>query len=111
MVGKARVRGSSTLASSSNRTSVRYAKKHQSQLLTTPDSSTKRDSVRSANKQQIQISFISTRKARTKHTVSSKIRRKRQITPVLVGEQPAHSRDQEVLSFIFHGVIFLLPFL
>ena len=92
-------------------TSVRSANKHQSQLLATPESSTKRNSVRSANKQQSQISFISTSKARIKHTVSVTIHRKRQITPVPVGEHPAHSQAQEVPLLICHGVICLLPFL
>ena len=79
-VGTVRGRGSATLERSTKRTSVRSTNKHQSRILTTPARSTKRTSVISANKQQSQISFISTRKARTKHTVSSTIRRKRQIT-------------------------------
>ena len=95
-VGTARGRGSATPASSAKRTSVRSANKYQSHLSTTLASSTKRTSVssvnkqqskisitlsrstkstsvRSANKQKIQILFISTRKARTKHTVSFSI--------------------------------------
>ena len=41
-VGTARGRVSTTLASSFKSTSIRSAKKHQSQLLTTPEISTKR---------------------------------------------------------------------
>ena len=55
-------------------------KKHQIKLLTTPASSTKITSVRSTIKHQSQVYFTSTSKARTKHTVSSTICRKRQIT-------------------------------
>ena len=79
-VGIARRRGSVNLASSAKSTSVRSNKRHQSQLLTTPARSTKRTPVISSNIQQSQISLISTRNARTKHTVSFTIRRKRQIT-------------------------------
>ena len=79
-VGTEKGRGSATPESSANRNSIRYANKQQSQLSNTPSSSTKRTSVRSANKQQIQILLISTIKARTKHTVSSTIHTKRQIT-------------------------------
>ena len=78
-VGTERGRGSDTTERSAKRTSARSAKKHQSQLLTTPASSTKMTSSRSTNKQQSQILFISTSKVRTKNTVSSTIRRKRQI--------------------------------
>ena len=84
-VGTARGRRSAILARSSRSTSVISSKTNQSQLSTTPSSSTKRTSVRSSNKQQSQILFISTSNVRTKHTVSSTIRRKRQITPVPVG--------------------------
>ena len=78
-VGTERGRGSATLASYANRTPVRSANKHQSQLSTNPTSSTKRTSVSSANKHQSQISFISPSKARTKHTVPSTIRGNRKI--------------------------------
>ena len=73
-------RRSAALASSKKKTSVRYAIKHQSQLLTTSASSTNRTSARSTNKQYIQILFISTSKASTKHTVYYMTCRKRQIT-------------------------------
>ena len=66
--------------SSTKRTSVISDNKHQSQLSATPVSFTKRTPVSPAKKQQSQISFISTRKERTKHSVSSTIRRKRKIT-------------------------------
>ena len=79
-VGTARGRGSDTLESSSKRTFVISANKNQSQISTTPDSSNKRTAVISYNKQQIQILFISTSKTRTKHTMSSTILRKKQIT-------------------------------
>ena len=69
-----------TPARSSKRTSIRSANKHHIQISTTPARSINRTSVSSANKQQSQISFISTSKERTKHTISSTIRRKRQIT-------------------------------
>ena len=65
---------------SAKRTSVRFAKKHQSHISATPEISTKRTSVSSANKHQSQILFISTSKERTKYTVSSAIHRKRHIT-------------------------------
>ena len=80
-------------------------------ILTTLTSSTKSTLVSFSNKQQIQISFISTSKASTKHTVYSVLRRKRKTTPVPLGEQPLHSQNQEVLLLFFHGVIFLLRFL
>ena len=108
MVGIARGRGSATPARSSKRTSVRSTNKQQRRLLTAPGRSTKRTSGSSANKQESRISFISNRKAKTKHTVSSTICMKRQITthddlamtmaetmltgvPVPVGEQPEAS--------------------
>ena len=84
-VRTARGRGGGTLASSVKKNFVRSANKHQIQISNTLAISTKRTSVSSANKQQSRILFISTRKARTKHTVSSTIPRKRQIMPVPVG--------------------------
>ena len=80
MVGTSRVRGSATPVRSDKRTSVTSVNKHQSQLLNTPERSTKRTSVSSTNKQQSRISFISTIKVKTKHTVSYTIHRKRKIT-------------------------------
>ena len=79
-VGKSRGRESATLASSSNRTYVIPTNKHQSQITVTPTISTKSTSVRPSNKQQSRILFISTSKESIKHTMSSTIRRKRQIT-------------------------------
>ena len=78
-VGTARGRGIATPERSDKRTSVIPSNKNQSNLSTTSASSTKRTSVISANKRQSQISFISTSKGRTKHTVSSTIRRPIQI--------------------------------
>ena len=111
MVRTAKGRGGSTPERYAKRTSVRSANKYHSQLSPTLVSSNKRTSVSSTNKQQSHILFISEIKTRTKHTMSSTIRRKRQITPVLVGEQPSHSQAQGVPSLICHGVILLLPFL
>ena len=73
---------------------------------------------------------VSTSKERTKHTVSYKIHRKRQImindddidvydggdvygvtVPVGESHKPAHSQAQDVLSLICHGVICLLTFI